>query len=132
MHKITKTSIIIYDDYNNVLVVQRGKNNRNTPEIWSIVGKDLKGKENEEKCINKAVDNDLGCSIFNLTPFKEYVINEENNESLLVYSGIIREYIISHKTINKIKWISEREIETHQFSTNEKEILTDFFKSHRK
>lgn len=132
MGKVVKTSIIIYDDYNNILAVQKGKNKDNPKEMWSLVGKELKGKESEEKAIFKAVEKDLGCGILNLTPFGEYAINEENNEKILVYSGVVGGQIVCHKTINKMKWINEREVETCGFSMIEKEALMDFFKNHVK
>lgn len=132
MSKIVKTSIIIYDDYNNILAVQKGKNKDNPREMWSLVGKELKGKESEEKAIIKAVEKELGCGILNLAPVGEYAINGENNEKILVYSGVVGGQIVCHKTINKMKWINEREVETCGFSMTEKEALMDFFKNHVK
>jgi len=131
MGKIVRCSIVIYDDFNNVLIAQRGKVKKNSPIIWSIFGKDIKGKESEEKCITKAIDKDLKCNIFDLIPFKEYKINEENGESLLVYAGKIKEFITCHAEINKIKWISEKEMDSYDFSDSEKEVLLDFFNSRK-
>ena len=56
MSNISKCSIIIYDDFNNILICKKGKlkNEHNIP--WILFGKELKGKETEEKCITKAVD----------------------------------------------------------------------------
>lgn len=127
MNEVIKTLIIIYDNYNNVLAIQRGNTKDNPRGIWSLVGKELKGKESEEACIIKAVEKNLGCGIFNLALFKEYSINGENNGKLVVYSGVVGGYITCHKSIGKIKWINEKEVETHNFSIEEKEILTDFF-----
>lgn len=128
MNEVIKTLIIIYDNYNNVLIIQKGNNKDNPKGLWSLVGKELKGKESEEACIIKGVEKNLGCGIYNLAPFKEYTINEENNVKLVVYSGVVGGYITCHKSINKMKWINEKEVETHNFSMEEKEILTDFFK----
>ena len=47
---VTRCSIIIYDDFGNVLIAERGKRNERT---WGIFGKEIKGKETEEKCISK-------------------------------------------------------------------------------
>jgi hypothetical protein len=127
MDKITKISIVIYDNYKNVLVVQKNKDKNNLQGTWSLVGRDLKGKENLEKCITKAVDNDLGCLIFNLDLFKEFTINDVDDEGLLVYTGIIRERINLHKTINNAEWISEGKLDSYSFVSNEKEILKEFF-----
>lgn len=127
MGKIVKCSIIIYDDFNNVLIAQRGKVKKGLPVIWSIFGKDIKGKESEEKCITKAMEKDLKCNIFDLTSFKEYVINEDSEETVMVYTGKVKEYLTCHKEINKIMWIGKKDIDRYEFSQLEKEILLDFF-----
>jgi hypothetical protein len=129
MSKIIRISIIIYDNYRNVLVVQKNKDKNNSQGSWSLVGRDLKGKENLEKCITKAVDNDLGCLIFNLNSYKEYDIDKDNDEGLLVYTGIIQERINLHKTINSAEWISEGKLDSYAFVSKEKEILKEFFHS---
>lgn len=120
---VARTAIVIYDSYNNVLIVQRGK----TKE-WSLVEKDIKGKETGEKSINKAVDNDLNCTIFDLSTLGEYVINEEKEESLLVYTGMIRQHVVCHKTIKEVRWINKNEIDNYKFSGIERDILIDFYK----
>jgi hypothetical protein len=127
--KVVKCSVIICDDFNGVLIAARGKSKRGVPKVWSIFGKDIKGKENTEQCITKAIDKDLKCTIFDLIPFKEYVINEESEETLLVYIGKVKEYITPHKDINEVKWITERELNMYDFSDGEKEILVSFFNS---
>ena len=63
MGSLVKCSIIIYDDFGNVLLAERGKKNERT---WGLFGKDIKGKETDEKCISKAIDKDLKCTIFDL------------------------------------------------------------------
>ena len=54
MGKVVRCSIIIYDDFDNVLIAERGKKNERT---WGIFGKEIKGKETDEKCINKTISN---------------------------------------------------------------------------
>lgn len=125
MNNIVKCSIVIYDDFNNVLIAERGKG-RNVIKEWGIFGKDLKGKETEEKCILKAVDKDIKCTIFDLNPFKTYKLNHESEE-MKVYTGTIKEYITCHKTINSVKWINKNQIDDYNFKDEEKLILKDFF-----
>lgn len=120
----TRTAIIIYDDYKNVLVVH--KKNKEKNELWSLVDRELKGKETPEKCITKAVEKELGCTIFDLNLFKEY---KNNSEALLVYTGIIREHLTLNKSISKVKWINKRDIDETPFVNNEMEIIKDFFES---
>lgn len=118
----TRCSIIIYDDFGNVLIAERGKKSERT---WGIFGKELKGKETEEKCICKAVDKDIKCTVFDLKSFKEY--NLEDEEVLKVFTGSVKEYITCHKTINSIKWIGKNNIENYNFNDEDKMILNDYF-----
>lgn len=131
MSKVVKCSVIIRDDFNNVLIAERGKGKKDSPKQWSIIGKEMKGKENEEACVSKAVDKNLGCTIFDLTPFKEYSIREENDEIQAVFTGRIREMVTLHKEINKVKWISKRELDNYDFAVGEKEIVLDYFNAEK-
>ena len=126
MGKVVKCSIIICDDYKAVLIATRG--NKKLEKVWSIFGKDIKGKQTTEQCISKAIDKDLNCTIFDMMPFKEYVLDEGSGDTLLVYTGKVKHYITPHKDINAVKWITERELNKYEFSSGEKEILLDFFK----
>ena len=121
---VTRCSIIIYDDFGNVLIAERGKRNERT---WGIFGKEIKGKETEEKCISKVVDKDIKCTIFDLKPFKEYVLEDE--KKLKVFTGGVKEYITCHKSINDIKWISKKNIEDYIFNDEDKMILNDYFQN---
>ena len=121
---VTRCSIIIYDDFGNVLIAERGKRNERT---WGIFGKEIKGKETEEKCISKVVDKDIKCTIFDLKPFKEYVLEDE--KKLKVFTGGVKEYINCHKSINDIKWISKKNIEDYIFNDEDKMILNDYFQN---
>ena len=121
---VTRCSIIIYDDFGNVLIAERGKRNERT---WGIFGKEIKGKETEEKCISKVVDKDIKCTIFDLKPFKEYVLEDE--KKLKVFTGGVKEYITCHKSINDIKWISKKNIEDYIFNDEDKIILNDYFQN---
>lgn len=119
---VTRCSIIIYDDFGNVLIAERGKRNERT---WGLFSKEMKGKETEEKCISKAVDKDIKCTVFDLKLFKEYVVEDE--KKLKVFTGSVKEYITCHKSINNIKWISKRDIEGYIFNDEDKMILNDYF-----
>ena len=114
MGKVVRCSIIIYDDFDNVLIAERGKKNERT---WGIFGKEIKGKETDEKCINKAIDKDLKCTIYTL----------ENNDILRVFTGTVKEYITCHKTISNTKWIAKNKLNDYNFNEEELKILKDFF-----
>ena len=127
MGKVVRCSIIICDDYNAVLIAARGK--KKIQKVWSIFGKDIKGKETSEQCVCKAIDKDLNCTIFDMMPYKEYVLDTDSGDTLLVYTGKVKHYINTHKDISQIKWITERDLDMYDFNSGEKEILIDFFKS---
>ena len=131
MTQIVSCSVIICDDFNAVLIANRGKGKKGLQKPWSIFSKDIKGKETTEQCIAKAIDKDLKCTLFDLTTFKEYIFDEESGNTSLIYTGKVKEYLTPHKEINKIKWITERELDQYEFSGIEKEILLDFFKSRK-
>jgi hypothetical protein len=128
MSKITKCSVIIYDDFNNILIAERGKGKKDSPKKWGIFGRNMRGKESEEDCISKVVDKTLGCTLFDIQPFREYGPSEADQEgSLLVFTGKIREMVSLHKDINKVKWIGKREVENYEYNEGEKEIIQDYF-----
>jgi hypothetical protein len=129
MGQVVRCSIVICDDFNAVLIAARGKTKRGLPKVWSIFGKDIRGKETTEQCITKAVDKDLKCTLFDVTPFKEYIFDEIIGDSSLVYTGKVKEYLTPHKEISEIRWITERELDKYEFLGGEKEILLDYFKS---
>lgn len=121
---VVRCKIVIYDDFNNVLIAERGKG-KNTPKIWGLFGKEVKGKEDDERCITKAVDKDLKCTIFDLKAFKEIKISDD--ELLKVFTGTVKEYITTHKSINTVKWIGKKELNNYNFEDEDIHILNDFF-----
>lgn len=126
MGKVVKSTIVIYDDFKNILIAERGRG-KNTPKQWGLFGKELKGKETAERAIVKAVDKDIKCTIFDLEVYKEFTINEETNESVQAYTGTIREYITTHKTINSTKWIGKKDIDKYNFSQEDLRIIEEYF-----
>jgi isopentenyldiphosphate isomerase len=129
MSKVIKSSVVIYDDYNNVLIAERGKGKKDSPKLWGIFGRNLRGKEDGEACVSKVVDKELTCTIFDLTPFKQYPLATGEDDVWQVFTGKIREMVSLHKEINKVKWIGAREVENFDFAEGEKEIVLDFLNS---
>ena len=125
MSKITHCEVIIKDDFNNVLIIQK-KVKRTEPKLWSIVGKNMRAKESPEQCANRILEKELNVVGFDITKFKEYRLDEENNKA--VFSTVLKERISCHSSISNWKWISLRELENYEFSSNHKEILKDFWK----
>lgn len=129
MSKNISCSLIIKDDFNNVLIIQR-KVKRGQPKLWSILNRDIKGKETIEKCLEKIAKDDLKGIVFNLTPFKD--ISTSKVELKSVYTGIIKECVILHKDIADSKWINKRSLEQYDFIESDKDVLLDFFENIQK
>lgn len=126
MSKVTKCSIIIFDDFNNILLCQRGKGKNPKNLVWSTFGNPLTGRQTTEKCITKTIDKDLKCNIFNLQPFKEYS-TENPDEIHLVYTGNIKEQMTYNKDIVRTKWFSLVEIEQEDILPEHKDFILEFF-----
>ncbi|GAA0820563.1 NUDIX domain-containing protein [Clostridium tertium] len=121
MAKVVECSIIIKDDFNNVFIVQR-KTKKNEPKLWYSVGKKVRGKESEEKCISRAVKEDLKSIIFNLERIGE-VLNKERDEICAVYKGELKERVTYGNDIFDGKWLSAKEIDECDLAQGEKEKI---------
>lgn len=128
MGKVIGCSIILKDDFNNVLILKKG--NKKETKGWKCVGRLKKGRETNEKCIINAIKEDLNTLVFDLEVIKEF--NLSNNEgSILIYSGKIKEYMNLGKKVCESSWINEKIIDQYDFIDGEKEILLDYFKSNK-
>lgn len=121
MAKVTECSIIIKDDFNNVFVVQR-KTKKSEPKLWYSVGKKVRGKESEEKCISRAVKEDLKSIVFNLERIGE-ILNKERDELCAVYKGELKERVKYGNDIIDGKWLSINEIDEYELASEEKEKI---------
>lgn len=117
--------IIIKDDFNNVLILQK-KTKKDETSKWILVSSELKGRESDEKAANRAVKDDLKIIVFDLEKIKEEEINEK---LLMVYTGSIRERVICADSIKKIQWVNKRELEKYDIEEIDKNILNEFFSS---
>lgn len=123
MSKIAECSVIIKDDFNNIFIVRR-KTKRNQPQLWYIVGKKIKGRETEEKCITRAVKDDLKSIVFNLEKLGETIINKELDESCAIYIGELKEKVVYGTDIVEGKWVSIKDIENYDLAEGEKEKIS--------
>lgn len=122
MSRIAECSVIIKDDFNNIFIVRR-KTKRNEPKLWYIVGKKIRGKETEEKCISRAIKDDLKSIIFNLEKLGEAKISKEEEEYCSVYLGQLKEKVVYGNDIVEGKWVSVKELESYDLAEYEKEKL---------
>lgn len=127
MGKILGCSVILKDDFDNVLIVLKGK--KKDPELWSCIGRLKKGKESDEKCAINVIKEDLNTLVFDLEPLKEFTIDDD--KSIMLYTGKIKEYMNLGKNIKKIEWVNENTIDKYNFLDGEKEILLEYFKSYK-
>ena len=126
MAKQVACSLIIKDDFHNVLILKK-KVKRGEIENWSILTSKIRGKESHDKCITRGAKDILKSVIFDVEPFKEYIIDNENDDSVMVFTGRIKEKAILDKNYKECKWIGKRNLEDYNFLSLDKDILNDFF-----
>ncbi|MGG7058284.1 NUDIX domain-containing protein [Clostridium tertium] len=127
MSKVAECSIIIKDDFNNIFIVRK-KTKKNQPQLWYIVGRKIRGREIEEKCISRAVKDDLKSIVFNLARVGEYILDENLNEVCAVYEGVLKEKVVYGSDIAEGRWISTNELDDFDFADDEKEKILMYIK----
>lgn len=127
MSKVAECSIIIKDDFNNIFIVRK-KTKKNQPQLWYIVGRKIRGREIEEKCISRAVKDDLKSIVFNLARVGEYILDENLNEVCAVYEGVLKEKVVYGSDIVEGRWISTNELDNFDFAEGEKEKILMYIK----
>ena len=123
MNKITECSIIIKDDFNNIFLVRR-KTKKNQPILWYTVGRNLKWRETEEKCIAWAVKDDLKSIVFNIEKIGETIIDVTLGEASSVYIGELKEKVVYGNDIAEGKWVSLKEVNNYDLADGEKEKIS--------
>lgn len=128
MAKCIGCRLIIKDDFNNTLVLKK-KGKKGQLQNWIILDQKLRGKETDEKCLNRAMKDVLKAIIFDLESFNEYVIDNENDEFIRVYMGNLKERYVLDKAYDEAKWINKKSLDNHEFNEIDKKILNDYFNS---
>lgn len=123
MNKITECSIIIKDDFNNIFLVRR-KTKKNQPILWYTVGKKLKGRETEEKCIARAVKDDLKSIAFNIEKIGETIVSSELGEVSSVYVGELKEKVVYGNDIVEGKWVGLEDLKNYDLADGEEEKIS--------
>lgn len=125
MMKCTACTLIINDDFNNVLILKK-KVKKGEIGKWSLLSQKLRGKESDEKCLNKASNKILKTIIFDLEPYKEYILNEELEEGIRVYKGEIKGRFVLDKTYDEAQWVHKDKLSEYEFEDVDKSIIEDF------
>lgn len=124
MTKVSECILIVKDDFNNVLILQK-KVKKGQEESFIMINQKVRGKETEEKCINRSVKDSLKSIIFDLKKVKEYPLNEEEN--IGVYTGVLKDKIVLDKSLKSYAWINKRQMESYNLLDFHKTVLNDYF-----
>lgn len=124
MNKIAECSVIIKDDFNNIFLVMK-KTKKNEPKLWYNIGRKIKGKESEEKCVTRAIKDDLKSIVFNVERLGE-VINSLSNEVCAVFKGELKEKVVLGKDVVEGRWVSVSDIDKFDLAPDEKEKIELF------
>ena len=122
MMKCTACTLIIKDDFNNILILKK-KVKKGEVGKWSLLNQKLRGKESDEKCLNKASNKILKTIIFDLEPYKEFMLNEELDEGIRVYVGEIKGRFVLDKTYDDAQWIHKDTLGEYEFEDTDKLII---------
>lgn len=123
MDKVTRCEVIIRDDFNNVLIIQK-KVKKNEPKPWSILGKEIRAKETEEECVNRILESEVKSVGANLIKVCEYQSEEGR---VAVYQCILIETPALHKSISDRSWISQKNLENYELSENHRNSISIFW-----
>lgn len=123
MNKVTRCEVIIRDDFNNVLIVQK-KVKKNEPKPWSILGKEIRAKEAEEDCIIRIVETEVKSVATNIVKVCEY---ETTEGKVGVYECVLIEIPSLHKSIADKSWVSEKNLDNYELSENHRKSISIFW-----
>ncbi len=126
MSCVKSCSVIVKDDFNNILIAKR-KGKKSERNLWYIFDRNIKGRETPEKCANRIIKEDLKTIIFDLKEICDFKGNEE--ESLRLFSGILKEKITCGTNITTFKWVNKNELSDYTFAEGEIEKINAFFES---
>ena len=128
---ITKVSasIIIFDPIDRVLLAKRSFQKLEDPGLWETIGGTLEFGESPETCLRREVTEEIDCKIASLQLFNVYNYLSDNIHLIsVVYLGVLfgrpKVYNIE---IEDVRWFSEHEIDSIEFSINCKQRVLDYF-----
>lgn len=125
MMKCTACTLIIKDDFDNILILKK-KVKKGQIGKWSLLTQNIRGKESDEKCLNKASNKILKTIIFDLESYKEFVLNEELDEGIRVYTGEIKGRFVLDKSYDDAQWVHRDKLNEYEFEDVDKLIIEDF------
>ncbi|MGL5151055.1 MAG: hypothetical protein ACRC7N_10845 [Clostridium sp.] len=120
MDSIKKASVIIKDDFNNILIIQK-KTKKNEAKFWTFVSCDVKSKAMPDNAILKEINKQLKVTIFDLKSINILPVGEECSKE--IFTGIIRESIVTHNEIAKTQWVKKDRLSEYDFKEEDIDIL---------
>ena len=125
MMKCTACTLIIKDDFENVLILKK-KVKKGQIGKFSLLSQNLRGKESDEKCLNKASNKILKTIIFDLEPYKEFVLDSDSDEGIRVYKGEIKGRFVLDKSYDDAQWVNKNKLSEYEFEDIDKLIMENF------
>lgn len=125
MMKCTACTLIIKDDFENILILKK-KVKKGQIGKWSLLSQNLRGKESDEKCLNKASNKILKTIIFDLEPYKEFVLDSDSDEGIRVYKGEIKGRFVLDKSYDDAQWVNKNKLSEYEFEDVDKLIMENF------
>ncbi|MBZ0311173.1 hypothetical protein K7185_01705 [Clostridium butyricum] len=125
MMKCTACTLIIKDDFENILILKK-KVKKGQIGKWSLLSQNLRGKESDEKCLNKASNKILKTIIFDLEPYKEFVLDSDSDEGIRVYKGEIKGRFVLDKSYDDAQWVNKNKLSEYEFEDIDKLIIENF------
>lgn len=125
MMKCTACTLIIKDDFENILILKK-KVKKGQMGKWSLLSQNLRGKESDEKCLNKASNKILKTIIFDLEPYKEFMLDSDSDEGIRVYKGEIKGRFVLDKSYDDAQWVNKNKLSEYEFEDIDKLIMENF------
>lgn len=126
MSNVKFCSVIIKDDFNNILISKK-KGKKSDENLWYIFERKIKAKETPEKCAHRIIKEDLKTIVFDLNKLCDLNICE--GETLSVFTGFLKEKFTYGNNITACKWINKNDLKDYTFAGGELEKINAFFES---
>jgi 8-oxo-dGTP diphosphatase len=132
MKTTISSSVIIYNDKNQVLLAKRSSNKKMDPNLWETIGGSIEFGESPIECLEREIKEELNSQLFNVELFGVYSYINKDNEihviSIQYLAKIDKSLKFNKNEIAEIRWINEVDIPKFKFSMNCKERVLDYYK----
>lgn len=132
MKTLISSSVIIYNDSDQVLIAKRSSGKKIDPNFWETIGGTIEFGESPLECLEREIDEELNCKLSNIKLLDVYSFVNLKIE----YQIISIQYIatidgfpkFNTAEIVELKWIDESDISKFNFSMNCKERILDYYR----